>query len=180
MSLITPNMIKKARFMMHNAKQGIFTGAIEETQLPYFNRCRQVDPETGTLIIFTRDIGYHSSGWFKNPDYERCYHLSLSFHDLETNTYRPFDIPLAKSWCYAFYGDWIRYIWEESQTDEAKANPTLAETKHYRVFCDPAWQPIIPRGEVYNKDFTENGWLSWSDKHYEAIISSEAHHDQQS
>jgi hypothetical protein len=160
-------MEKLSRIMKHNAKQGIFTGAIEEVRKPYFMRCRQWHRETGTLIIFTQDIGYHSSGWFKNPDYERCYHLSLSFHDLETHTYRPFDVPLSKVWVHSFFGDWVRYIWEEGQTPEAKKNPDLAESKHYRVFCDPAWQPIIPRGEVYTKDFTEKGWLSWSDKQYE-------------
>lgn len=167
MTLITPNMLKMARIMKHNAQLGIFTGLIEEVQSSYFQKCRRLHEETGTLLIFTRDIGHHTSGWFKNPDYEQCYHLSISFHDLEHQSYRPFEPELAKSWCHAFYGDWTRFIWEEGQTDEAKNDPHLPESRHYRVFCDLAWNPIIPRGEVYTKDFTEKGWKSWSDVQHE-------------
>src|SRR5262249_14385874 len=34
---------------------------------------------------------------------------------------------------------------------------------HYRLFCDPGWQPIKPRGEVYSRELTEAGWKSYSD-----------------
>lgn len=58
------------------------------------------------------------------------------------------------------FDKWQKYIWAESPvTDEGR----LRDVWHYRVFCNPAWEPIIPRGEVYSKEFTENGWLSWSD-----------------
>jgi hypothetical protein len=108
----------------------------------------------------------HTSGWFKNPDYERCYHLSLSFWDLERHKHEPFDNKLARIWVNLFYGDWVKYIWEEGPSDESRERG-MGEVRHYRVMCDPAWQPIIPRKEVYSRDFIEKGWLSWSDRIYQ-------------
>lgn len=42
---------------------------------------------------------------------------------------------------------------------------TEATVHHYRLFCDKAWKPILPRGEVYSKDWTPADWKSWSDVH---------------
>jgi hypothetical protein len=36
---------------------------------------------------------------------------------------------------------------------------------HYRLFCDHAWQPIKPRGEVYDRRNTPAEWKSFSDLH---------------
>jgi hypothetical protein len=113
------------------------------------------------VLLFTRDVGHHTSGWFKNPDYERCYHLSLSFWDLERRVARPFEGRLARAWVRAFYRDWTRLVWEESAT--LRSLPRLPEVRHYRVFCDARWQPILPRGEVYSREFTEKGWKSFSE-----------------
>jgi hypothetical protein len=149
-------MERFARDLMQHAKSGLWDGKSPRTL--YFERARRMHPETGTLLLLTRENGYHTSGWFKNPDYERCFHLSMSFWDLEGNTGRSFEHPLAKAWCCALYGPWMRYIWEEGP---ALSKPP--EVRHYRVFVNAYWQPIIPRGEVYNLDFTEKGWKSWSD-----------------
>lgn len=67
--------------------------------------CHFDDRRTGTRLFFTRDGGMHSSGWFKNPDYERCYHLSLSFRDPETGASAPFDRRAAAVWVRVFFGD---------------------------------------------------------------------------
>lgn len=116
----------------------------------------------GSRVMLSLDVGHHTSGWFKNPDYERCIHLSLSYRDPETGEPRPHDKKLSEEWCDLIFGAWKRYIWEESpKFPEGKQ----AEVWHYRVFCDPAWQPIIPRGEVYSRELTEAGWKSWSDQH---------------
>ena len=129
-------------------------------QTAYFERCRAIHRTSGTFIIFSRDIGHHSSGWWKNPDYERCFHLSLSFFDPVTMQRAPRDKNLTKQWVEAFYGSDRDKLWcEPPYSDEGKAN----EIWHYRLFCDPAWEPIIPRGEVYGRELTEAGWLSYSD-----------------
>lgn len=158
MTIITASMDQFARAMFRHARTGHYDGGNENT--PYFNKSRRLHRPTGTMLLFTRDVGHHTSGWFKNPDYERCYHLSVSFWDLENNIPRPFEPRLAASWCRAFYGGWIRLIWEEGPV--LRREP---EVRHYRVFCDPAWQPILPRKEVYTREFTEKGWKSWSDLH---------------
>lgn len=116
--------------------------------------------DIGTRIIFSKDTGHHTSGWFKNPDYERCYHLSLSFRDPLKGDSVPFEDKIADQWIDAFYGPWRKYIWLESaKFPEGKQ----ADVRHYRVFCDEHWQPIIPRGEVYSRELTEAGWLSFSE-----------------
>lgn len=161
--IITPSMDKLAHQMKRFAERGLFDG---QTMTPYFNRARQFHEETGTMLLYTRESGYHSSGWWKNPDYERCYHLSISFWDVEAEIPRPFEPGLSRTWASAFFGAWTRYIWEESSVTH-KLRPGSADVHHYRVFCDVMWKPIIPRGEVYTKEFIEEGWKSWSDVQYE-------------
>lgn len=115
---------------------------------------------TGTRLIFSRDAGHHSSGWWKNPDYERCWHLSMSFRDPLTGISAPKDIRLTDQWLEVFYGEDRRYVWAEPPYSP---HGKVAGTWHYRVFCDPGWEPIIPRGEVYSTELTEAGWRSFSD-----------------
>jgi hypothetical protein len=135
-----------------------------EYRKPYFERCKAFHVQTGTVLIFTRDEGMHSAGWWKNPDYERCYHLSLSFKDPLTMKPAPRDVRLSKEWVEAFYRDDKRLVWAESPySDEGKS----AEVWHYRVFCDEHWRPLLPRKEVYTREFTELGWKSFSELGFE-------------
>lgn len=158
--LITPSMDALAVDMKRWAEMGAFNGY--NTHSRYFLYSIRTHHETGTVLRYTRDIGYHSSGWFKNPDYERCYQLSISFHDPQTMLDAPWNPQLARLWVQAFYHQWARFVWDESNSyyrDEVGG----LEIHHYRVFCNPKWKPIIPRGEVYSKEFTEKGWKSFSD-----------------
>lgn len=113
-------------------------------------------------FLASRDVGHHSSGWFKNPDYERCEHLSLSFWDaMHDNAPIAFDRGLADEVLETFFGSALRLIWEEGpKTPEG----VRTGAHHFRVFCDVNWQPILPRGEVYSRELTEADWKSWSDK----------------
>lgn len=113
-------------------------------------------------VIFTRDAGHHSGGWWKNPDYERCQHLSLSFLDRWTGESMDFDLERADRLAEAFWGEARRMAWiEKPYSPEGRK----ARVWHYRLFCDPSWQPIQPRGEVYSKDETPAGWRSFSEIH---------------
>jgi len=126
----------------------------------YFASCRAVHAFRGITTAFTRDVGYHSSGWWKNPDFERCYHLSISFFDPATLSPRPFEDAIARRIAKAFYTKHTKWVWVESPySDEGKAMGVW----HYRLFCDERWQPILPRGEVYSRELTEAGWKSFSD-----------------
>lgn len=134
------------------ANHGVWDG---KNITPYFEDCRWWLERFDCLIIFTRDIGYHSCGWWKNPDYERCYHLSISFPGGRNR--RKEEYVLQK-----LFGGNCRLLWcEPPYSSEGKR----AEVYHYRLFCDEGWQPIMPRGEVYSTQFTELGWKSFSELH---------------
>ena len=77
----------------------------------------------------------------------------------------PFDRKRAQIIAEAFFEGDVRKCWvEPPYTPEGKRGGV----HHYRLFCDPAWMPMLPRGEVYNADFTEAGWQSFSELHGEA------------
>lgn len=145
------------KFHVAQCLKGTFDGRYADA---YFQNCRMVHPFRGITIAFTRDVGYHSSGWWKNPDFERCYHLSISFFDPATLQPRPFDYSTARQIAKAFYTKFTKWVWVESPySHEGKR----LDVWHYRLFCDWAWQPILPRGEVYSTELTEAGWKSFSD-----------------
>jgi hypothetical protein len=171
--LITPSMERFAHSMKAHARSGVWNGREDGTRLPYYQNARRIHRESGTTLILTREYGYHTGGWFKNPEYERAWHLSLSFRDPLLGHPRDFDQPLAEAWVRCVFGEWVTYIWEETQTDQFRHIPP--EVRHYRVFCDERWQPIIPRGEVYSTQFTERDWKSWSDaRHAEEMLRKQA------
>lgn len=139
---------------------GTYDGIATEANLRLIDGCRARHEPTGTLLIFTRDAGAHSGGWWKNPDYERCWHLSLSFEDPETGEAAPKDVKLTQEWLELFFGEYQRLLWAEPPyTPQGKRK----DVWHYRLFCDPSWTPLLPRGEVYTKQFTESGWMSFSE-----------------
>lgn len=127
---------------------------------PYFERCRGFHQPTGTMLMLSRDVGGHTSGWWKNPDYERCLHLSLSFRDPVNGQLASRDKKLAREWVGLFFGKDRARLWcEPPFSPQGKA----MDVWHYRLFCNPEWIPILPRGEVYSRELTEAGWLSFSD-----------------
>jgi hypothetical protein len=140
-----------------------FDGTMTPANAAYMESQKALHEPTGSLLIFTRDTGHHTSGWFKNPEFERCLHLSISFRE-PFNVYEQaeFNRRLAGEWCELFFGDSARLAWIESPKS---AIGRKLEVLHYRVFCDEYWQPINPRGEVYSTELTEKGWKSWGELH---------------
>ena len=127
----------------------------------YLFRCTVDHLPTGARLMFTRDVGHHTSGWFKNPDYERCLHLSVSYRDPETGECDQQRAAESDEWARLFFGYAVRLAWIEGP---ATAHGRNAGVRHYRVFCDEQWQPIKPRGEVYSTELTEIGWQSFSEQ----------------
>jgi hypothetical protein len=132
------------------AMKGIWDG---RTHTDYFASCRWLLERYPATIVYTKEYGYHSGGWWKNPEYERCWHLSISFRSGSEKK------ALNEILDYLF-GAYKNLLWIEP--------PYSAEGKsmnvwHYRLFCDENWQPIKPRGEVYDTNFTERGWKSFSE-----------------
>jgi len=139
-----------------NAKARAMTGTFDGTNdtFDYLIACRSFFVPQRAKVIFTRDAGYHSCGWWKNPDYEQCYHLSISFED-------GYLARRAEVLAKAFFGDDVRLLWiEPPHTAKGKQ----LEVWHYRLFCDPAWKGIKPCGEVYSPRMPK-GWMSFSEKH---------------
>jgi len=153
------------RRMKDAANTGTYSGQVGlPAEKRYFNRCKHYCQNTAALLVFTRDVGMHSCGWWKNPDYDRCWHLSISFQVAERGQIHllPQDKKTAQRWCEAIFRDDCRWLWIEPPFSEAGH---AMDVWHYRLFCDPGWQPIKPRGEVYSRDWTPADWKSWSDVH---------------
>lgn len=159
-------MAALAADMKRVAAYGRYNGRVDTPEAQrYMTRCTRVHRETGTRLLYTRDYGHHTSGWWKNPDYEYCVHLSLSFVDPETGANRARDQALSARWCELFFEDWRRFIWAEPPySPHGKA----ADVWHYRVFTSADYRtPLLPRGEVYARELTEAAWRSYSDLGYE-------------
>ncbi len=143
--------------LLKTAQHGTFDGltTADGSLHPYLDTCRWWLERYGCIVILTRDVGYHTSGWWKNPDYERCYHMSISFPG-------GFQRKVVEHLLKGLFGDSRRWIWCEGPYSIVGQQ---CGVYHYRLFCDAAWQPIKPRGEVYSKQFTERGWKSFSEIH---------------
>lgn len=152
-------------FARLRSQRGFYDGRMTPQNLRLRDLCRhryRVDFERVAVVIFTRDVGHHTSGWWKNPDYERCFHLSISYKVRIDGAPLDHDRAESEKIARAFYGDDVRHVWVEGPySPEGLA----ADVWHYRLFCDPAWVPFTPRGEVYNTDWTPAGWKSFSDIH---------------
>lgn len=135
--------------------------------------CSRKDSMTGASLLFTQDFGHHTSGWWKNPDYERCFHLSIASlamlmkNDPKTAKFAD-SVPeltqaLREQWVRSFFQENVRLLWiEPPYTKQGKST----DTWHYRLFIDnETLVPLLPRGEVYSREFTEAGWKSWSEVH---------------
>lgn len=160
---IAAEIERVADVMRRRANMGTWDGRESARDRAYMRLCSGVHEPTRTRLIFTRDIGHHSSGWLKNPDYERCYHLSLSPLPgriiLMTPQIAELDPATSYAWVKAFYGEHVSKVWAESPKSEIGRQ---AHVWHWRLFCDAAWNPILPRGEVYSTELTEIGWRSAS------------------
>lgn len=163
------HVARVARELRRRATFGVFDGRETPEAGRYIASCRVVDIKTGALLIFTRDAGMHASGWFKNPDYDRCEHLSISPLNAAGGLVDERGVPVAapdldrilvERWVRAFYGDRMHAVWAESPKSAAGRRHGVW---HWRVFCDAAWSPIVPCGEVYDLDRTELGWRSASE-----------------
>lgn len=138
--------------MKYAASKGIWNGR-EMTE--YFESCRWLLERYPATVLFTKDVGYHSSGWWKNPDYERCWHLSISFRSGKENK-------ALSEILNNLFGEYQKFLWVEPPYSEQGKS---MDVWHYRLFCDINWNPIKPRGEVYHTHFTERGWKSFSELH---------------
>lgn len=110
------------------------------------------DPEKTLSVLLTFDVGYHASGWWRNSDYDRCWHLSMVVvtpWGFETPTRAELEAVAS-----AIFGPDLQKAWIEPPASAFDAHRTAApsrHTYHVRVFVDRrTGEAIVPRGEVYD------------------------------
>lgn len=153
-------------FAKLRAQRGLYTGQVDNQNMALIRACSHIlrfSPGLEATILYTRDTGHHTSGWWKNPDYERCLHLSLAYrHPHLPGAHLPHEHDRSAKIARAFFGDDARLCWIEKPYSPGGQ---AAGVWHYRLFCDPGWNPILPRGEVYSRENTPTGWQSFSEIH---------------
>lgn len=152
-------------FARFRAQRGLYDGRMTAANQYLIDICRHIyafERERFALVLYTRDVGHHTNGWWKNPDYERCLHLSVSYRETRSGASLDHDKAVSETLARAFFGDDVRHAWlEPPYSDHGKAR----DVWHYRVFCDPSWAPMTPRGEVYSREDTPGDWKSFSEVH---------------
>jgi len=151
--------VSEAKHVLHDPKAWLLAEGMRATARacrPYtgygtpsdrlvIDRCKRGHRQSGSVLIFTRDEGMHSSGWWKNPDYEQCWHLSISFVDPETLELAPHDHAAAARWCELFFKHNRRLLWIEPPYSPTGVKHNVW---HYRLFVDPTFTvPLLPRGD---------------------------------
>lgn len=101
-----------ASTLQHRAKRVVLYGTEVGEEQAQVGRCFMLHRGTATRVLFTRDAGMHTSGWMRNPDYERCLHLSLSPAPMEPETLASQE-EIEVFWVRAFFGDTRRWTWME-------------------------------------------------------------------
>jgi len=129
---------------------GVFNGTGETL---YFHACKWWIEQFECSVIFTRDVGHHTCGWWKNPDYEQCFHLSILFPGGRKKGH-------LKKILKGLFGKSINNLWIEPPVTEFGKSKHVW---HYRLFCDKNWTPIQPCGEVYSTQNTPKGWQSYTE-----------------
>lgn len=104
------------------------------------------DSESFTSIIITFDVGYHNSGWWKNSQYDRCLHLSISMNDGK-NVSKSTEEEI-NAWIDLVFKDThpdaMKWLWHETGFKHKTVD-------HYRLFYSKITnQPILPQGQVYD------------------------------
>lgn len=122
-------------------------------------------PEVWVRLLFSRDRMHHSVGWWRNAEYEYCWHLSISAWDASTiaedegpsRTSKPEDVPAEdeRYWTHAFFPQDFNKVWHEPGGTDPRLTPKEKMLHrhfcHQRVFLDPETkQPFVPKGEVYD------------------------------
>lgn len=152
-----------AQMMLAQANRGWYIG--DDASLRRYGQRRDVigrtERELGIRLLLSKDKMHHSVGWWRNAEYEYCWHLSMSAWDrgrmLSNFTGDPEDIPAAEEryWTFAFFPEHFDKLWHEPGGTDPRLTPAEKMRNrhfaHLRLFLDPeTFEPFIPEGEVYD------------------------------
>lgn len=155
-----------ARQMRAKARRGWYIG--DEASLEKYGARRVLrahsTPELALSLTLSRDRMHHSVGWWRNAEYEFCWHLSMGVKDARAllggqagwDSYGFEEIPReeVRYWSRLIFGEHVDKLW----TEPGGTDPRLlrqeqidhAKFIHQRLFLDPETkEPFIPKGEVY-------------------------------
>jgi len=125
----------------------------------------RTERELNIRLLFTRDKMHHSVGWWRNADFEYCWHLSISAWAGELEPGRSprdmgaesEDVPEDEEryWTFAFFPNDYDKLWHEPGGTDPRLTPEEKMRHrhfvHLRLFLHPiTMQPFIPEGEVYH------------------------------
>jgi hypothetical protein len=151
-----------ARAMIRRANRGWYLGTAES--LKAFGQRQDVSPgrtddEIALIFLLSKDRMHHSVGWWRNAEYEYCWHLSMSAWDRLAKVRgegAPVDIPRVEEryWAHAFFPEQFDKLWHEPGGTDPRLTPLEKRRNrhisHLRLFLDPeTFEPFIPTGEVY-------------------------------
>ena len=158
---IAKNDYAMARSMIAQANRGWYIGDMES--LRRFAQRRDVvartNPELMIRLLLTKDKMHHSVGWWRNAEYEFCWHLSISAWERARGKRHPEpeDIPADEEryWSFAFFPSDYEKLWHEPGGTDPRLTPAeKMRHKHFahlRLFLHPiTMEPFIPEGEVYD------------------------------
>lgn len=131
---------------------------------------RVAPDELYVRLQLSRDRMHHSVGWWRNAEYEYCWHLSISARTLEVehaararivlpNMERDSMVALPAGeetyWGRLFFADHAEKVWHEPGGTDPRLSPVekrrYSNIVHLRLFLDPeTFEPFIPKGEVYD------------------------------
>lgn len=137
-----------------------YDGRSQPPSRDLFRATHQILDQSAPLTLgLVLDHGHHASGWFRNSDYDRCLHLSLSCPDLEWRGsvaisadrpgrpvgggFLPIPTQEIRLWAGLCFGQDQRWLWREG-------GQYIREVVHLRLFLDQQNQPVMPVGEVYD------------------------------
>lgn len=143
------------RILMTRAKSRPWDGSATVLSRHYLDTTALTEPGRPVRIVLTYDVGHHACGWWRNSDYNQCWHLSVSWPAGVPVPGRPptyLEAPPdaeVRAWARALFGEHVVWTWTEppASTLDPYRRPGVA---HVRLFTDRAGAPILPEGEVYD------------------------------
>ena len=130
---------------------------------------RVAPDELYVRLQLSRDRMHHSVGWWRNAEYEYCWHLSMSARPVDVERASRAGIALPPGtetlvalpdgeetyWGRLFFSEHAHKVWHEPGGTDPRLSRAEAHLHsvivHLRLFLDPeTFEPFIPTGEVYD------------------------------
>lgn len=171
---IKPEHRRLAGNLRREALRGWYTGTPETAQAHIARAIARgaVESELTVSLSLSRDRMHHSVGWWRNAEYEYCWHLSVAAKVVDdpsraqeswaAASFEPFPHDELRYWAAAIYGKDIDKTWTEPGGTDPRLTPeekrVHATMWHVRLFLHPEilntagepFHPFIPQGEVYD------------------------------